>query len=69
MQRSISPKDAVIEFGAIVFRNDFSIVRVKSVRSPKGDWRTQIAVHRVENGAEQLPLGYIRGENILLFDQ
>lgn len=61
------PTDVVADFGAVAFQNEFSIVRIKSVKH-NGGWRTKITVHKKAAGEEQLPKGYILGHNMLWFD-
>ena len=65
-----TPRDLLTTtLGAIAFENDFTVVRAKTIRNTYGNWRTQITIHRRKGDMEQVPLGYVRGENILWLDE
>jgi hypothetical protein len=67
-QRLISEEDLVQDFGAVVFKNEFSVVRIKTAKIKDG-WRTRVTIHGVDgHGIELLPLGYMLGKNMLWFD-
>lgn len=55
------------DFGAIAFQNDFSVVRCKTVIR-LGQTYLMVTVHaKNSRGTEELPIGYMMGENMLQF--
>ena len=65
----------VLNLGAVVFQNEFCIVRAKTVVPPKKNGipprspKVQIAVHQKDsNGTELTPRGYVIGHNMLQYE-
>lgn len=60
-------RDLTTDFGAIVFQNEFCVVRVKTIALPNpGSPQIQVVVHRKDDqGNERLPHGYWLGSNML----
>lgn len=64
---TMTNETSIVHFGVIVFENDFSIVRAKTVCRKGYPPYTQVVVHRRVNGIEQTPRGYILGDNMARF--
>lgn len=65
-----SLEDVARDFGAIVFQNEFAVVRCKTVtKAMRPDSPCMAVTVHAKNGRgiEQLPIGYVMGENILQF--
>jgi hypothetical protein len=57
-------QEADRSYGPIVFQTNLSVVRIRY--TPEGN--LHIYCHKKDDGIESLPLGYVLGHNILVFD-